>query len=328
MREDEKVPRDTTMIVKRWQHFIGGRWVDSDNGDVLPVENPSTGDHLADVARASAGDVDRAVDAARRAFASRVLVDMRPADRGALMLEVAGHLKDMAEEIAVVDCLENGKPIQTARNEPAAAVRYFMYYAGLADKLEGTSIPLGRDYVDYTVRAPFGVSAQIVPWNFPVQIAARSIACAIATGNTVVLKTPELSPLACTYLAKACSLAGVPDGVVNVVSGYGNEAGAALVAHHDIDHIVFTGSVATGQSILRAAAECTPLDVHKKACVLDFLARMLLFLPFAHKQALLLAARIGGCSRGKLCRGLATLGGCRRREHAGAARPLAIPRNW
>lgn len=255
MREDEKVPRDTTMIVKRWQHFIGGRWVDSDNGDVLPVENPSTGDHLADVARASAGDVDRAVDAARRAFASRVLVDMRPADRGALMLEVAGHLKDMAEEIAVVDCLENGKPIQTARNEPAAAVRYFMYYAGLADKLEGTSIPLGRDYVDYTVRAPFGVSAQIVPWNFPVQIAARSIACAIATGNTVVLKTPELSPLACTYLAKACSLAGVPDGVVNVVSGYGNEAGAALVAHHDIDHIVFTGSVATGQSILRAAAE-------------------------------------------------------------------------
>lgn len=249
------MPIDAATISKRWRNYIDGRWTESQGGDVLPVENPSTGEHLAEVARAGADDVDEAVDAASRTFAARLLVDMRPADRAALLLEIARHLKEMSEEIAVVDCLESGKPIHTARNEPAAAVRYFTYYGGLADKLEGVSIPLGGDYVDYTIRAPFGVSAQIVPWNFPLQIAARSIACAIATGNTVVLKTPELSPLACTYLAEACSRAGVPGGVVNIICGYGNEAGAALVSHHGIDHIVFTGSVATGQSILCAAAQ-------------------------------------------------------------------------
>ncbi|UXA05365.1 aldehyde dehydrogenase family protein [Mycobacterium sp. SMC-2] len=249
------MPIDAATISKRWLSYIDGRWTESQTGDVLPVENPSTGEHLAQVAQAGAGDVDAAVDAASRAFATRLLADMRPADRGAMMLDIARHLKEMSEDIAVVDCLESGKPIHTARNEPAAAVRYFTYYGGLADKLEGVSIPLGADYVDYTIRAPFGVSAQIVPWNFPLQIAARSIACAIATGNTVVLKTPELSPLACTYLAEACSRAGVPDGVVNIICGYGNEAGAALVAHSGIDHIVFTGSVATGQSIMCAAAE-------------------------------------------------------------------------
>lgn len=249
------MPMDATTMPKRWLNYIDGRWTESQSGDVIPVEDPSTGEHLADIARAGAAEVDAAVDAARRAFASRVLVDMRPSDRGALMFEVARHLKEMSEEIAVVDCLENGKPIHTARNEPMAAVRYFTYYGGLADKLEGISIPLGRDYVDYTVCTPHGVSAQIVPWNFPLQLAARSIACAIATANTVVLKTPELSPLACTYLAEACDRAGVPDGVVNIICGYGDEAGAPLVAHGDIDHIVFTGSVATGQSILRAAAE-------------------------------------------------------------------------
>jgi aldehyde dehydrogenase (NAD+)/betaine-aldehyde dehydrogenase len=249
------MPIDAATFPQRWLNYINGRWTESENGDVIPVEDPSTGEQLAEVAQASAGDVDAAVDAARRAFASRQLIDMRPAERGAMMLEIARHLYEMAEDIAVVDCLENGKPIQSARNEPMAAVRYFTYYGGLADKLEGVSIPLGRDYVDYTIRAPFGVSAQIVPWNFPLQIAARSIACAIATGNTVVVKTPELSPLACTYLAEACSRAGVPDGVVNIICGYGNETGAALVAHGGIDHIVFTGSVATGQSILCAAAE-------------------------------------------------------------------------
>jgi aldehyde dehydrogenase (NAD+)/betaine-aldehyde dehydrogenase len=238
-----------------WQHHIDGRWVDAEGGDVIAVENPATGQVIAEVARATAADVDLAVDAARRAFASRVLIDMRPSERGAMLLEVARHFRDLTEEVALVECLENGKPLASARNEPGAAVRYFTYYGGMVDKLEGVSIPLGSGYVDYTIRTPYGVSAQIVPWNFPLQLAARSVACAIATGNTVVLKTPELSPLACTYIAEACARAGVPAGVVNIVCGYGSEAGEALVSHQDIDHIVFTGSVATGQRILRNAAE-------------------------------------------------------------------------
>lgn len=238
-----------------WKHFIGGEWVESESGDVIAVQNPSSGHEIAEVARATPADVDAAVRAAREAFESRALLDMRPSQRGALMLEAARHFAELAEEIALVDCLENGKPIQTARNEPGAAIRYFTYYGGMVDKLEGVSIPLGKGYVDYTLRSPFGVSAQIVPWNFPLQVAARCVACAIATGNTVVLKTPELSPLSSTYIAEACRRAGVPDGVVNIVCGYGDEAGQALVGHHDIDHIVFTGSVPTGRRILRAASE-------------------------------------------------------------------------
>lgn len=238
-----------------WSHFIDGRWVASEGGERIEVLDPSTGSAIAEVPRGTPGDVGVAVAAARRAYASRVLVDMRPSERAGLMFEVARHFRELAEEVALVDCLESGKPIQTARNEPAAAVRYFTYYGGLVDKLEGVSIPLGKDYVDYTTRSPYGVSAQIVPWNFALQLAARSVACAIATGNTVVLKTPELAPLSCTYIAEACHRAGVPDGVVNIIAGYGSEAGEALVGHGDIDHIVFTGSLATGQRILRAAAD-------------------------------------------------------------------------
>ncbi|NIR60580.1 MAG: aldehyde dehydrogenase family protein, partial [Gammaproteobacteria bacterium] len=154
-------------------------------------------------------EVDRAVAAARRAFASRMLLDMRPSARGRLMLDIARHLEAMADDIARTECLDNGKTLAGGRNEALAAARYFTYYGGAADKIEGRMIPLGADYVDYTVPAPFGVSAQIVPWNFPLQIAARSVACAIATANTVVLKTPELSPLSCTYIAEACHRAGV-----------------------------------------------------------------------------------------------------------------------
>jgi aldehyde dehydrogenase (NAD+)/betaine-aldehyde dehydrogenase len=179
---------------------------------------------------------------------------MRPAARGQLMFEIARQLTKMADEIALAECLDNGKSLAGGRNEALAAARYFTYYGGAADKLEGRMIPLGAGYLDYTIPAPYGVSAQIVPWNFPLQIAARSVACALATGNTVVLKSPEISPLSVALLAEACDRAGLPTGCVNVICGYGAEAGAALVSHADIDHIVFTGSLATGQSILRAAA--------------------------------------------------------------------------
>ncbi|MCW5750464.1 MAG: aldehyde dehydrogenase family protein [Alphaproteobacteria bacterium] len=244
----------TAGIKDYWQNFIGGAWVDGASGGRIPVENPATGQVIAEVARANGADVDRAVAAARTCFSARTLIDMRPMARGRMLLEIARHMEAMAEEIALAECLDNGKTLAGGRNEAMAAARYFTYYGGATDKIEGRMIPLGAGYVDYTIPAPFGVSAQIVPWNFPLQIAARSVACALATGNTVVLKSPELSPLSCTFIAEACRRAGVPEGAFNLICGYGHDCGASLVGHDDIDHIVFTGSVSTGQSILRAAS--------------------------------------------------------------------------
>jgi aldehyde dehydrogenase (NAD+)/betaine-aldehyde dehydrogenase len=242
-------------LKKYWQNYINGDWVDALGGDRIEIENPASGERIAEVARAEKSDVDRAVAAARACFETRELYNMRPTNRGALMFEIARHMTEMADEIALAECLDNGKTLAGGKNEAMAAARYFTYYGGLADKLEGRMIPLGADYVDYTIPSPFGVSAQVVPWNFPLQIAARSVACALATANTVVLKSPELSPLSTYFIAEACHRAGVPKGAVNILCGYGHDCGASLVSHPDIDHIVFTGSVATGQSILRAAAE-------------------------------------------------------------------------
>lgn len=238
-----------------WQNFIDGQWVDGASNERIAIENPATGQQIAEVARAMPADVDRAVAAARKRFKARTLIDMRPMARGALLLEIAAQMRALADEIALVECLDNGKTLAAGKNEAMAASRYFSYYGGATDKIEGRMIPLGAGYVDYTVPAPYGVSAQIVPWNFPLQIAARSVACALATGNTVVLKSPELSPLSCYFIAEACKRAGVPDGAVNLLCGYGHDTGAAMVSHKDIDHIVFTGSLKTGQFILRAAAE-------------------------------------------------------------------------
>ncbi len=245
----------TIRIKDYWRNFIDGEFVDGASGERIAVENPATAEPIAEVARAMPADIDRAVAAARRAFESRTLWEMRPAARGDLMFAVARHLGDLVEEIAAVECLDNGKTLAAGRNEVALTQRYLQYYGGMADKLEGRQIPLGEGFIDYTVHAPFGVSAQIVPWNGPLPVGARSVACALVTGNTVVLKSPEDSPLSLFLFAEACARAGVPRGAVNIVCGYGHDAGAALASHRDIDHIVFTGSVATGQSVLRAAAE-------------------------------------------------------------------------
>tara|TARA_A100001037_G_scaffold306776_2_gene355369 strand:+ start:11309 stop:12790 length:1482 start_codon:yes stop_codon:yes gene_type:complete len=244
-----------TQIKEHWQNYIDGEWVDGSTKETIPVVNPANGEQIAEIARATPDDVDRAVSAAREAYERRTLYDMRPAQRGELMLEVAQIFKEMAEDVALVDCLDSGRTLGGGRNEAMAAARYFSYYGGAIAQFEGKSIPLGDGYVDYTINAPFGVSAQIVPWNFPLQIGARSVVCALATANTVVLKTPELCPLSLAMLGEACERAGVPKGYVNILCGYGHDTGAALAAHPDVDHIVFTGSVATGKSILHAAAE-------------------------------------------------------------------------
>ena len=245
----------TTEIRPYWKNYIGGKWVDGSEDGRLAVTDPASGQPICEVARGTARDVDAAVAAARACFDSRVLQDMPPHERGALMFRIADELDKAADEIATVECFDNGKTLANGQGEIPLTQRYLRYYGGMADKLEGRQIPLGAGLLDYTVHTPYGVSAQIVPWNGPLPVGARSIACALVTGNTVVLKSPEDSPLSLFLFAEACERAGVPAGAVNIVCGLGAEAGAALAAHDDIDHIVFTGSVETGKSVLRAAAE-------------------------------------------------------------------------
>lgn len=236
-----------------WQNYIGGAWVDG--ATTIVVDDPATGGSYAEIFAASSDDVNLAVTAAREAFATRALYDMAPHKRMMLLLRIANEIRAMQDEIVPIMVHENGKNIEFAQDEIECAAQYFEYYAGVADKVFGKSIPLGGGYVDYTQMVPFGVSAQIVPWNFPFEIAARSIAPALACGNAVVCKSPELSPLAMNYLAVACERAGLPRGYFNLICGYGHETGEALTSHAGINQVVFTGSVETGKRILRNAAE-------------------------------------------------------------------------
>lgn len=240
-------------IAAHWLNFIDGQWADSERR--ITVNNPGTGQPVASIAQASVSDAERALQAARRCADSGVLTHARPAQRVTWLLEIAAQIRAVVEEGAWVLCQENGKRLQDARDEFIEAARYFEYYAGMADKIEGTSIPLGNGYMDFTVYDPMGVSLQIVPWNFPVSICARSLAPALAAGNAVLVKSPELSPLGLCVLFQAIERAGLPQGAVNLICGQGREVGAHLAGHPNVDQIVFTGSVGTGQSILRAAAE-------------------------------------------------------------------------
>lgn len=242
-------------IKSYWQNYIGGKWVDAAAGRRIVVEDPATEEPIAEIARAEAEDVDRAVRAARACVESRALVDIRPGKRLRMLMDAARELRLRTDEIAPVLCHESGIQIEEAKDEVEVTARYLEYYGGLADKIEGRYIPLGKQFVDYTIPEPHGVSAHIIPWNFPPELAGRGIGPALAVGNAVVIKSPELDPLSMTYIAEACEAAGFPPGAVNVVCGYGHDAGAALTAHPGVDQLVFTGSVATGKAVLRAAAE-------------------------------------------------------------------------
>lgn len=260
-----------TKIAAHWLNYIDGEWVDSANH--LKVNQPANGEPLATIAQASVADAQRALDAARRCADSNELSRVRPAQRVTWLLQIAAEIRAVAEEGAWVLCQENGKSLNDARDEFTEAARYFEYYAGMADKIEGTSIPLGNGYMDFTQYDPMGVSAQIVPWNFPVSICARSLAPALAAGNAVVIKSPELSPLGMCVLIRAIAKVGLPKGAVNLICGRGREVGSYLVSSKQVDQIVFTGSVPTGQSILRAAAEnATPsvMELGGKSAALVF----------------------------------------------------------
>jgi aldehyde dehydrogenase (NAD+) len=241
-------------IAPYWPNYIDGNWVDGGAGR-LTVDDPATGEALAEQACADAADIDRAVAAAQRCHYSSALTALRPCDRGRKVRRMGEWLLEHSDEIAPILTREAGKPLWEARLEIEGAARYFEYYGSQAETLEGRSIPLGQGYFDFTIHEPYGVSAQIVPWNYPVEMTARSLSAALATGNACVVKTPELDPLTNAYFAKAAEAVDLPSGAVNIVCGLGHEAGAALAAHPGVNQIVFTGSVNTGISIATAAAQ-------------------------------------------------------------------------
>ena len=234
--------------------WIGGEWSAAASGATFATYNPSTGAELTQVASADAADIDRAVAAARQAFADPAWSRMDAADRGALLWRIADGIAARADELARIETLDNGKPLREAQIDIATAVDAFRYYAGWATKLEGETIPVRGNVLNYTLREPLGVVGAIVPWNFPLVMAAWKVAPALACGNTMVLKPAEQTPLSALELASIAQEAGLPPGVLNVVTGFGETAGASLVAHPDVDKIAFTGSTEVGRHIMREAA--------------------------------------------------------------------------
>jgi len=239
--------------VRYYQNYINGRFTDGGAGRI-DVVNPANGNIIAEHALADARDVDKAVAAARHLHESRQLSGLRPVERGRMVQAMGRYLLAEKDKLAALLTLEQGKPLWESHIEIEGAARYFEYYGNQAETVEGRSIPLGDDYLDFTLHEPYGVSAQIIPWNYPVEMTARSLSAALATGNACVIKSPELTPLTNYIFAGAAEAAGLPDGAVNILCGLGHEAGAALAGHPGINQIVFTGSVATGIAIASAAA--------------------------------------------------------------------------
>jgi len=241
--------------MKLYKNYIDGKWIESESKETIQVDDPSNGKIIGEISCAKKTEVDLAVSAAKNAFSSRVLVDMPILERAKLMHRIAEETRKVANEGGKMLCFENGKALGSAIKEFNDVADMFDYYAGLTDKLEGKTIPVSPTVFDYTVLEPFGVSAHIVPWNFPLSMVGRSLACSFATGNSTIVKTAELTPLSATFFAQAIENAGVPNGLINIICGYGNEAGSYLVSHPDVNHVVFTGSVATGKKILHACAD-------------------------------------------------------------------------
>ena len=235
-----------------WFLWVRGQEAAAQAGEFLAVMNPATGEEFCRVARAQAADVDAAVQAASEALP--LWAGLPSAARGRIMLEVARRLRETEDELALLETLNNGKPLREARQDVEKAAEAFEFYGGLSDKLFGSTIPISPDYLTYTVREPVGVTAHISPWNYPLRLAVRSVAPALAAGNTVVLKPAEQTPLTALRLGKVLAEAGVPAGVFNVIPGFGVEAGAALASHPRINHISFTGSVPTGIEVMQRAA--------------------------------------------------------------------------
>src|SRR5262245_2393573 len=240
---------------RKYRLFIDGQWVDAESGKTFVTPNPSTGEAFAEVAEADKADIDKAVAAARRAFEGK-WSKMSARDRGRLLYKLSQLIEQNAAELAKLETADNGKPIRESQfvDLPQVAEN-FEYFAGWATKIEGETIPVPGKMFNYTLREPVGVCGQIIPWNFPLLMAAWKLAPALAAGNTVVLKPAEQTPVTALELAKLVQEAGFPEGVINIVPGYGETAGAALASHKGIDKIASTGSTEIGKVIAKAAAD-------------------------------------------------------------------------
>jgi aldehyde dehydrogenase (NAD+) len=245
-------PETSTMA----QHFIAGRWVASSSGETLPVIDPATGQSFDQIPRGTAADIDAAV-AAARAARNGAWGRLTATERGRILLRMSALILERQESLAQLEARDTGKPMSQARNDIVVAARYCEFYGGAADKLHGEHLPYLNDFQVVVVHEPYGVTAHILPWNYPAQMFGRSVVPALATGNAAVLKPSEdacMTPLALCGIAKE---AGLPDGALNVVCGLGEEAGHALTHHGDIDFVTFTGSPEVGTIVQKAAAERT-----------------------------------------------------------------------
>lgn len=235
--------------------LINNQWIDSVSGRRFETINPATGEVICEVAEADAPDVDKAVQAARQAFTREEWAKVSATRRGELLYQLADLIERNIGELAHLETLDNGKPLQDSFGDLQLVIACYRYYAGWADKIQGKTIPISGSYFCYTRHEPVGVVGQIIPWNFPLLMQAWKLAPALATGNTVVMKTAEQTPLSALRVGELIVEAGFPPGVVNILSGYGPTAGAAIARHMDVDKVAFTGSTEVGHLIMEAAAK-------------------------------------------------------------------------
>jgi aldehyde dehydrogenase (NAD+) len=247
--ESHTVPRATKLL-------INNRWVPSESGKTFATINPSTGEEICQVAEADAADVDKAVHAARTAFDQGPWKKMRASERGRMLHRLADLIEQNADELARLETLDNGKPLSIAKAvDVTKTIACYRYFAGWADKVQGKTIPIDGDFFCYTRHEPIGVVGQIIPWNYPLLMQAWKLAPALATGNTIVMKPAEQTPLSALRLGELILEAGFPEGVVNLLPGFGSTAGAAIARHMDVDKVAFTGSTEVGRLIMEAAAK-------------------------------------------------------------------------
>jgi acyl-CoA reductase-like NAD-dependent aldehyde dehydrogenase len=245
---------DATTKIQDYELLIGGELVPAASGETFETVSPTTNQPVGRMAKAGLEDVDRAVAAARKAFDDGPWPRMTPHERSRILHRVADLLRERLPEIARVETMNCGKIIVESRGDVTASANCFEYYAGLANQLWGEQIPMNGPLLDYTLREPVGVCAQIVPWNFPLLMAAWKLAPALAAGNTLILKPASATPITAVMLGEICQESGVPDGVVNVLTGPGKEVGEALAAHPHVDKVAFTGETTTGRRIMELAA--------------------------------------------------------------------------
>src|SRR5712692_4561446 len=244
-----------TVQLQNYKMFLAGDWHDSSTGAVSSIIDPSSNQTIGQVSKGSRADDQAAVEEARTAMDSPEWRDMDAAKRGRILVKLTGLIRENSDELARLETLSEGKTLKESKGDVAWAARAFEYYSGMADKIEGETIPVPPKRLDYTIREPLGVTVHIVPWNYPIALASRSVAPALAAGNVVVLKPSELTPLTALKLGELAMKAGLPKGVLNVVTGSGAEVGSALAKDRNVDGIIFTGSSETGKQVMEAASK-------------------------------------------------------------------------